>query len=104
MCRNRAVPCPTQSPWQQPHRCAPRYALGDFDAVAVKSRDLAGVVGHEPHLADSEIDEHLRPFAVISQIGSEAERHVGLYRIKPLFLLLVGVKLVGEPDAAPFVD
>ena len=43
-----------------------RHPLGDFDAVTVKPRDLAGIVGHEPHLVDPEIDEHLGAFAVIA--------------------------------------
>ena len=78
-----------------------RNTLYDFKPVTFKTRDLAGIVGHQAELTDSEVDKHLGTLAVIAQIRSETQREIRLHRIKTLFLFTVGVKLVFKADAAP---
>ena len=42
-----------------------RNTLGDGESVTFQSLDLAGVVREQPQFTDAEIDEDLRPFAVV---------------------------------------
>src|ERR1700733_2364101 len=50
-----------------PHR--QRHPLDDVQPVAVQADTLGGVVGQQPHRADSEVDQDLSPGAVVPRIG-----------------------------------
>ena len=52
---------------------------------------------------DAEVDEHLRPDAVLARVGGEAELDVRLDGVPALVLERVGADLVAEADAAAFV-
>jgi hypothetical protein len=45
-----------------------RDLLGDRQAVAFEPDDLLRVVGHDPDRAEPEVDEDLRPDAVVAQV------------------------------------
>ena len=49
-----------------------RDALDDREAVALDAGELRRVVGHEPQLADAEVEEDLRARAVVALVGREA--------------------------------
>ena len=80
-----------------------RHTLDDFESIPLEPLDLAGVVRHEADLADAEVDEDLRAFAIVAEIWREAERDVRLDRVQTLLLKMVRVKLVRESDAATFL-
>src|SRR5437899_1409680 len=80
-----------------------RHALGDVQAVALQPDDLLRVVGEQPEVLHAQIHEDLGADPVVAQIGLEAERCIGLDRVLPLVLELVGAHLVEKPDATPFL-
>ena len=81
-----------------------RHALDDLQAVAVEGDVLARVVGHQAHLAHAEVAQDLGADAVVALVGAEAELLVGLDRVVPLLLQLVGAQLVHQADAAPLLE
>src|SRR5437867_3388929 len=80
-----------------------RHALGDVQAVALQPDDVLRVVGEQPEVLHAQIHEDLGADPVVAQIGLEAERCIGLDRVLPLVLELVGAHLVEQPDALPFL-
>ena len=65
---------------------------------------FAGIVRHQPDLADAEVAEDLGAGAVVADVGREAELRVGLDRVVALLLKLVRLQLVEQADAAPFLQ
>ena len=69
---------------------------------------LAGLLVMQPHGGDAEVDEDLGADAVLPAVDRQAELHVGVDRVAAVVLQLVGLQLVGDPDApalvAPQVD
>ena len=47
-----------------------------------------------------EVDEDLRADPVVAQVGGQAELEVGVDRVEPLLLELVGAQLVEQADPA----
>ena len=64
---------------------------------------LLGIVGEQAHPPQAQILQQLDPHAVIAGIGLEAEREIGLHRVEPLILQLVGPDLLHEADAPPLL-
>src|SRR5688500_16612660 len=81
-----------------------RHALGDLEAVSGESGVLAGVVGEQAQPAHSEVAEDGGADPVLALVGAEAEPLVGLDRVVPALLQLVGAQLVDEADAAPLLE
>src|SRR5687767_1005205 len=79
------------------------HALHDRKTVAVESAVLGGIVGHEPHRRDAEVDQDLRADAVLARVGEEAELDVGLHGVAPFVLQAVRPHLVAEPDPPTLV-
>src|SRR5438876_8530500 len=79
------------------------HALDDLETIAFDADDLLRVVGEDPQTLGAEIDEDLRPDAVVAQVGLETQDGVCLHGVLALVLHLVGAKLVQEPDAAPLL-
>ena len=50
-------------------------------------------------LAPFEVGEDLRPDAVVARIGWQAQLEIGIDRVAPVILELVGEQLLHEPDA-----
>src|SRR5687767_1167459 len=73
-----------------------RHPFDDLEVVARQPAVLGGVVGHQPHGGDAEVDEDLGADAVLAGVGGEAELQVGLHRVAPLLLELVGPQLVAD--------
>ena len=48
----------------------------------------------------AEVDEDLRAYAVVTQVGGQPELEIGVDRVEPLLLELVGVELVEQADSA----
>ena len=80
-----------------------RHPLHHLEPVAAHRPDLAGVVGEQPQLAHAQVVEDLGPHAVVAQVGREAQRQVGLDRVQAAVLQVVGLDLVDQADAAPFL-
>ena len=80
-----------------------RHPLDDLEAVALDAAVLRGIVRHQPHGGDAEIDEDLRADAVLARVGREPELEVGLDRVAALVLERVRAQLVSEADAAALV-
>ena len=78
-------------------------AFSDVEAEALEPAVLHGVVGHEAHGRDAQVDEHLGPDAVLPAVDGKALLEVGLDRVVAFFLELVRPDLVAEADAAPLV-
>ena len=64
---------------------------------------MRGLLRQQPHRPDAEVAQDLGADAVVALVGLEAEPLVGLDRVEPLVLQLVGANLVGQADAAPFL-
>src|SRR5438128_1406470 len=79
------------------------HALDDLETIAFDADDLLRIVGEDPQTLGAEIDEDVRPDAVVAQVGLETQDGVCLHRVLALVLQLVGAKLVQEPDAAPLL-
>ena len=77
--------------------------LGDGDAVSLQTHNLFGVVGHQAHLPDTQIYQDLRANAIIPQIRLEAQLDIGIHRIHPALLKLIGPDLIDQPDATAFL-
>src|SRR5262252_1953291 len=84
-------------------RRADRHALLHAETVALEAHDLARIVGHRTDRLEAEVEEDLRADAVVAEVGLEAERFVGLHRVRARVLQLVRAELVEEPDAASFL-
>src|SRR5918993_1816052 len=80
-----------------------RNAFGDLEAEALEAAVLRWVVCHQPHGGDAQVDEDLRPDAVLAAVDREAEGEVGVDGVVALVLQLVGPQLVAEADAAALV-
>ena len=80
-----------------------RHALGDFESVPLEARNLARVVRQQPQSPNAKVHQHLGTFSVIAQIWRESERNVGLDGVKALFLFPIGMKLVRQANASPFL-
>src|SRR5690606_42077523 len=63
----------------------------------------AWVVRSQAQLAGAAVAQDLAARAVVAVIHLEAEGLVGLDRVHPPLLQLVGAKLVQQPDAAPLL-
>ena len=63
-----------------------RHPLDDLEAEALEAAVLGGVVGHEPHRGDAEVDEDLRADAVLAAVDGQAELDVGVDGVAALVL------------------
>ena len=68
-----------------------------------KPAPLGRVVGQQPHGGDPEVDQDLGPDAVLPAVHRQAQLHVGVDRVQAPVLQLVGLQLVGDPDAPALV-
>ncbi len=80
-----------------------RDAFDDVEPEALEAAVLHGVVGHEAHRGDPEVDQDLGADAVLAVVDRQAELEVGVDGVVALFLEVVGPQLVGQPDAATLV-
>src|SRR3990172_2045388 len=80
-----------------------RDPLNDLEAVSFETDDLLGIVCHEPHLSDPEIDKDLRADAIVPQVGLEPELDIRLDRVHALVLELICLELVHQTDTAAFL-
>src|SRR5687767_7953815 len=55
-----------------------RHPLDDLQAVALEARALGGVVAEQAQGRQAEVDKDLRPGAVVTRVGGEAQLEVGL--------------------------
>src|SRR5450830_1062866 len=79
-----------------------RHLLDDSQSVTGDTQ-LARVVGEQTDCREPEIDEDLVADPPFSLVGAEAELKVGLDRVVSPLLQLVGLELVEQTDAAPFL-
>src|SRR4029453_1056444 len=70
-----------------------RKLFDDFEIMPLQADHFAGIVGQQANLLHAEIEEDLRAEPVIAKTTRETELLVGLDRIEPLLLQLVGVNL-----------
>ena len=80
-----------------------RHLLGDREPVALEADDLFRVVGEDADAGQAEVAEDLGADPVVAQVGGQAELEVGLDRVGPLLLQLVGAQLVQQADPAPLL-
>src|SRR5205807_10386657 len=78
-------------------------ALDDLEAVSLEPHQLHGIVGEHANRGEPQIEQDLRPDAVVAQIGLEPELAVRLDRVVPRVLQLVRLELVEEADPPPFL-
>src|SRR4051812_32331816 len=79
------------------------HALVHAQSVAFEADHLAWIVGDWTNGLETEVEENLRPDAVLAQIGLEAESLVGFDSVGAAVLKLVRLELVQETDAASFL-
>ena len=75
----------------------------DDDAVRAERLHLERVVREQPDRADAQVLEHGRRRRVVARVVGQAEQAVGVDRVVPVGLELVGADLVAEPDPAPLL-
>src|ERR1700722_14004566 len=78
-------------------------ALGDVEAEALEPAVLHGIVRHQAHGRDAEVDQHLGTDAVLAAVDREALLQVGVNGVMPFLLQLIGADFVAEADAAALV-
>ena len=72
-------------------------------ARLAQGRDLARVVGHEPHRGEAELLQHLRRKIEAALILAEAQHLVGVVGVEALLLQAIGPDFVGDAVAAPLL-
>src|SRR5271156_3741986 len=73
-------------------------SLNHADSGALELLDFVGIIGEQPHLADTQSLQRLRGKIVVARIGSEPELAIRFHRVEPIVLQLVGSQLVDQPD------
>jgi hypothetical protein len=71
----------------------------DLDPAGPQALDLAQVVGVQLDRRHAERVQHRRRRRVVAQVVVVAEVQVGLDRVEPVLLQLVGADLLGDADA-----
>lgn len=79
------------------------HVLYNFEAIALESYALDGIVGEQPHLAHTYHIEYLCTHAVIAFVGAVAQVYICFHGVHTLFLELVGTDFVHQSDAATFL-
>src|SRR6266545_2234116 len=77
--------------------------LDNVYAVSFKPNDFLWIIGHQPDVLHPQVNEDLGADTVITQIRLESQLQVSLHRVLPPVLPGVGLQLIDEPDAAPFL-
>ena len=67
-----------------------RLASGDLEVITSKAAELRRIVGHQLHRLHAQINQDLRPNAVFSAVDRQAQFGVGIDRIEPTILQLIG--------------
>src|SRR5205823_1973153 len=80
-----------------------RYALDDGEAVPFHPRALGRIVGEQAQVLEAEVDQDLRAYAVVAQIGFEPQRRVRLDGVHAEVLQPVRADLVVQSDPASFL-
>ena len=80
-----------------------RHRLAHREAVSLQPDEFTRVIGQEPHGLHTEIPEDLGADAVVALIRLEPQLDVGLDRIEPLVLKLVGPNFVRQTNAPAFL-
>src|SRR5690242_7001115 len=80
-----------------------RNAVVDAQPIALQANQLARIVRDRSDRANPEIEEDLRPDAIVAKIGLEAELLVRLDRIGAAILQLVRLELVEQAYTPPFL-
>ena len=75
----------------------------DGNALTGQTFELLGVVAHEAHRLDAQVEQHLERRHVAAHVGRKAQAFVGLDGVGALILKGIGANLVGQPDAAAFL-
>ena len=81
-------------------RVLDRHLRRHAEPVALQPADLLRVVGEDADRRQPEVDEDLRADAVVAQVDRQAELEVGVDRVHPLVLQVVGAQLVQQADPA----
>src|SRR5215207_3125067 len=76
-------------------------ALGNLQPETPQAHDLRQVIGKETYTLEVEVFEDLGPYPVVPEVGCEAQLLVGLDRVHPLILEVIGLHLVEETDTLP---
>ncbi len=80
-----------------------RDTADDLQSVPFEAASLGRIVGHEPHGGDPQVNEYLGPDTVLAAVYREAQLDVGVDRVEPAVLQLVGLELVGYTDSPALV-
>ena len=80
-----------------------RHPLDNFDANALQSLDLLGIVREQAHSIYSECFEHLAGKRKVAVVGLVTQSFVGFDGIKTRVLQLVSLQFGHQADAAPFL-
>ena len=75
----------------------------DDDPDLLQRRHLARIVRHEPQGICTQDFQNRLAYVVEPEIRREAQALVGLDRVGPPILQLIGANLVGQPDPPPFL-
>ena len=86
-----------------PHADDEGHGLDHLDAVLHELTALLGVVAEQPDRRDAEVAQHVGRGAVLTGVGGQAERQVGVEGVEAVLLQPVGAQLVDEPDASALV-
>jgi len=70
---------------------------------AFQRLDLLWIVRHQPHRADSQVDQDRAGQLITAQVGFETQLLIGLDRIGALILKLIGAQLIEQTDPTAFL-
>src|SRR5580704_15815802 len=80
-----------------------RHSLDDPESIPLKSCEFRRIVAHQSDGRQPEGRQDLRAHVVATRVDRQPELEVCLHGVAPLVLKAISVKLVDEPDSAPFV-
>src|SRR5262245_32294219 len=78
------------------------HAPAHREPVALDADQLHGIVGEHADLRQAEVEQDLRPYSIVAQVGLEAQLAVGFHGVVSPVLQRVGAQLVEQTDAPPF--
>ncbi|MFM2100373.1 MAG: hypothetical protein RLZZ366_1912, partial [Pseudomonadota bacterium] len=80
-----------------------RDTFYDLNPRRSETRNLFRIVGEQLDAVLPQQMKHARGHPEIARVDRKAQPQIGIHRVKPLILQLVGAQFVDEADATPFL-
>ena len=76
-----------------------RNPFNNLQTIALQTDHFFRIIGHELHFSDTKILENLGTDTIVAKISLETELFIGLNRIEPLILKVIGFEFIDETNA-----